>query len=156
MTTYPTDEDWMRRALAQAHLAASRGEVPIGAVVVRQGTLLGEAHDGKEVFGDPSAHAEMLALRQAALRHGDWRLDDATLYVTLEPCPMCGGALLQSRITRLVYGASNVRWGLESAGLNLLNNPRFNHKIEVVSGVLEQECAQILKDTFRRYRQSGN
>ncbi len=150
------DEYWMRRALSWGRLSARRGDVPIGAVVVRDRVLLGAAHDGKEVFGDPTAHAEILALRQAAERIGDWRLDGASLYVTLEPCPMCAGALLQSRIARLVYGASNVRWGACSQDLNLLQNPRFNHRVEVIPGVLEAECAAILKETFRDYRRGRN
>lgn len=129
-----------------------RGDVPIGAVVVRQGILLGGAHDGKEVLGDPSAHAEMLSLREAARRTGDWRLDGATLYVTLEPCPMCAGALLHARIARVVYGAPNLRWGIDSAGLNLLDNPRFNHRVEKLGGVLADECAALLRETFKAYR----
>ncbi len=146
------DAHWMRRALGWARLSALRGEVPIGAVVVRDGVLLGGAHDGKETFDDPTAHAEVLALREAAARQGDWRLDGATLYVTLEPCPMCAGALLQGRIARLVYGAANPRWGACGADLNLLENSRFNHQVEVVAGVLEADCAELLKETFRRYR----
>lgn len=149
-----TDDYWMRRALAWARLASVRGEVPIGAVVVRDGALLGGAHDGKETLGDPTAHAEMLALREAALRAGDWRLDGATLFVTLEPCPMCAGALLHARIARLVYGASNPRWGACTVGHdpNILGNSRFNHRVEVVTGVLDAECAELLRTTFRRYR----
>ncbi|MBI1291713.1 tRNA-specific adenosine deaminase [bacterium] len=145
----------MRRALGWARLAADRGEVPIGAVVVRDGQLLGGAHDGKETLGDPTAHAEMLALREAAHRVGDWRLDGATLYVTLEPCPMCAGALLHARIARLVFGASNPRWGACTPGHepNIVANPRFNHRLEVYSGVLAEECAALLKEAFRRYRQ---
>jgi tRNA(adenine34) deaminase len=149
------DAMWMRRALAWARLAASRGEVPIGAVVVSpSGELLSGAHDGKELFGDPTAHAEMIALREAARATGDWRLDGATLYVTLEPCPMCAGALLQARIARVVFGASNPRWGACTPGTepNILTNNRFNHQVEVVRGLLEQECADLLKETFRRYR----
>ncbi|MBI5154265.1 nucleoside deaminase, partial [Candidatus Poribacteria bacterium] len=106
MPDAPASEDlgWMDRALGLAQLAARRGEVPIGCVIVRDGLLLGAAHDGKELFRDPTAHAEVLALRQACARAGDWRLDGATLYVTLEPCPMCAGAMLHARIARLVYG----------------------------------------------------
>lgn len=147
------DTAWMHRALGWARLAAARGEVPIGAVVVsREGVLLGGAHDGKEVLKDPTAHAEMMALREAAQRAGDWRLDGATLYVTLEPCPMCAGALLHARIARVVYGAPNARWGIDSAGLNILQNPRFNHVVQVEGGVLADACAQLLRETFRRYR----
>ncbi|CAN5392507.1 tRNA adenosine(34) deaminase TadA [soil metagenome] len=142
----------MKRALAWARLAAERGDVPIGAVVVRDGELLGGAHDAKEVLGDPTGHAEILAIREAAARIGDWRLDGATLYVTLEPCPMCAGAFLHSRIARLVYGASNRRWGACTDDPNILANPRFNHRVEVVSGILEEECAGLLKETFKKYR----
>jgi tRNA(adenine34) deaminase len=111
-------------------------------VVVRDGELLGGAHDGKETLGDPTAHAEMLALREAAIRVGDWRLDGATLYVTLEPCPMCAGALLHARVGRLVFGASNPRWGACTAGRepNIVANPRFNHRMIVSEGVLGEEC----------------
>lgn len=148
------DDYWMRRALAWARLASDRGEVPIGALIVRDDQVLGAAHDGKEVFGDPTAHAEMIALREAAARQGDWRLDGATLFVTLEPCPMCAGALLHARIARVVFGASNPRWGACTPGTdpNILQNPRFNHRVEVVSGVLQADCAALLKDAFRRYR----
>ena len=148
----PSDADWMSRALGWARLAAERGEVPIGAVVVRGGELIAGAHDSKETFRDPTAHAEMLALQEAARATGDWRLDGAVLYVTLEPCPMCAGALVQSRIGRLVYGASNVRWGACSTDPNILAQPRFNHRVEVTAGVLEEECASLLRETFKRYR----
>lgn len=147
-----SDSHWMQRAIAWARLAAARGDVPIGAVIVRENQLLAGAHDGKEVFGDPTAHAEIAAIREAAHRIGDWRLDGATLYVTLEPCPMCAGAMIQARIARVVFGASNIRWGIQSAGLNILQNPRFNHIVEIQGGILEQECADLLKETFRRYR----
>jgi tRNA(adenine34) deaminase len=148
----------MRRALAWARLAAERGDVPIGAVIVLNDELLSGAHDGKELFRDPTAHAEMICLREAAARTGDWRLDGATLYVTLEPCPMCAGALLQSRVARVVYGAANARWGAcnPSTEPNILANPRFNHRVQVTTGVLEEECARLLKETFRRYRGAGN
>lgn len=142
----------MRRALAWARLSAQRGEVPIGAVVVCDGKLLGGAHDGKELFHDPTAHAEILAIREATQKVGDWRLDGASLYVTLEPCPMCAGAILQSRIKTLIYGAANMRWGACSLDLNLLENVKFNHRVETVGGVLEQECANLLRETFRGYR----
>lgn len=143
----------MARALAIARLAADRGEVPIGALVVLRGEVIGTGHDGKELFDDPTAHAEMMALRTAARHLGDWRLDGASLYVTLEPCPMCAGALLHARIAKLVYGASNPRWGACCPDLNILQNPRFNHRVEVVSGVMQEECAGLLRETFRRWRQ---
>lgn len=144
----------MRRALSWARLSAGRGDVPIGAVLVRDDELLAAAHDSKETLGDPTGHAEVLALREAAARLGDWRLDGTTLYVTLEPCPMCAGALLQSRVARLVYGASNVRWGACRPGQepDILGNARFNHRVEIVAGVLQAECAELLRETFKRYR----
>lgn len=142
----------MRRALAWARLSAAMGDVPIGAVLVKNGMLAGAAHDSKELLKDPCAHAEVLALREAGRRTGDWRLDGAALYVTLEPCPMCAGAIVQARVHTVIYGASNTRWGIESAGLNIFQNERFNHRVEVISGVLEKECAQLLRDTFRLYR----
>lgn len=143
----------MARALGWARLGARRGEVPIGAVIISDGgRLLGEAHDGKETFRDPTAHAEVLAIREASRQIGDWRLEGSTMYVTLEPCPMCAGAIIHSRIARVVYGASNVRWGCCSGDLDLLSVPKFNHQVEVVSGVLADEAAQLLKDTFRSYR----
>ncbi|MEQ8819269.1 MAG: nucleoside deaminase [Sumerlaeia bacterium] len=151
-----TEEDsgWMDRALGWARLAARRGEVPIGAVIVSaERELLGGAHDGKEVFLEPTAHAEILAIRQAAAATGDWRLDDACLYVTAEPCPMCAGAIVHARIARVVYAAPNPRWGCCSGELNLLAQPRFNHRPMVVSGVRQEESAALLRETFRRYRQ---
>jgi len=147
-----TDEYWMRRALAWARLAAARGEIPVGAVLVRDGELLGGAHDGKELFKDPSAHAEMLAMREGTARIGDWRLDGCTLFVTLEPCVMCAGALVHARVSRVVYAASNPRWGAETADLNIMDNPRFNHRLIIERGLLAEESAALLKETFRRYR----
>ncbi len=148
-----SDDFWMRRALAVARLARDRGEVPIGCVIVRDGQLLASSHDGKEILGDPTAHAEILAMRAAARRTGDWRLDGANLYVTLEPCPMCAGAMLHARIRRLVYGASNPRWGAcEAPDLDILSNRRFNHQVQIVSGVLEADCGKLLRDTFRDWR----
>lgn len=142
----------MDRALAMARLAARRGEVPIGCVIVRGDALLAAAHDGKELFGDPTSHAEIIAVRQAAATIGDWRIEGATMYVTLEPCPMCAGALIHSRIARLVYSAPNPRWGSCSADLNLLQNPRFNHKVEIIPGVRLQESAELLRETFQAWR----
>lgn len=147
-----TDEYWMRRALAWARLAAARGEIPVGAILVRDGEMLGGAHDGKELFKDPSAHAEMLAMREGAARIGDWRLDGCTLFVTLEPCAMCAGALVHARVARVVYAASNPRWGVETAELNVMDNPRFNHRLVIERGLLADESAALLKETFRRYR----
>jgi len=150
------DAFWMNRALAMATLARDRGEVPIGCVIVRQGLLLASSHDGKEVLGDPTAHAEILAIRQAARRIGDWRLEGAEMFVTLEPCPMCAGALLHARIQRLVFGASNPRWGACGAHEpRILSNPRFNHQVEVQGGVLARECGDLLQQTFRQWRRNS-
>lgn len=140
------------RALGAARLGALRGEVPIGAVVIRDGELIGLGHDGKEGTHDPTAHAEIVALRHAAARYGDWRLEGSTLYVTLEPCPMCAGAIIQSRVARLVYGASNRRWGVCEGEVNLMRPGLFNHDVEVVSGVLESQCADLLRATCRQWR----
>lgn len=150
------DEDWMRRALAWARLAARRGEVPVGCVVVQRQRLLGGAHDGKETFREPTAHAEVLALREAAATVGDWRLEGATLYVTLEPCAMCAGAIVHARVARVVFAARNPRWGVSAAGLDIFQNPAFNHRVEVVGGVLAEESAALLKETFRAYRAAGS
>lgn len=148
-----SDARWMAQALGLARLAARRGEVPIGALVVRGGEVLGWGHDAKELRREPAAHAEMIALARAAKRHGDWRLDGAEMFVTLEPCPMCAGALVHARIARLVYAASNPRWGACGSGaLDLVRDPRFNHRIEVVAGVMEEECAELLRAFFRAAR----
>ncbi|HMZ51740.1 nucleoside deaminase [Candidatus Sumerlaeota bacterium] len=148
------DAWWMRRALGWAQLAAERGDVPIGAVLAKDDELLAMAHDARELLADPTGHAELICLREGARKIGDWRLDGCTLYVTLEPCPMCAGGLVQARVKRLVYGASNARWGACREGVdpNILANPRFNHRVEITAGVLEDECARLLKETFRAYR----
>lgn len=146
----------MREALDWAEKAAAEGDVPIGAVLVRDGILLAAAHDSKELTGDPTAHAEILVLREGARAVDDWRLDGTTLYVTLEPCPMCAGALLQARVARLVFGAPNPRWGACGTEYNILQNPRFNHRVDIIGGVLAAECGELLKHTFRRYRTARN
>lgn len=146
----------MQLALGQARLAANHGEIPIGCVIFnQQGDLIASAHDQKEQTKDPCAHAEILALRRAATEIGDWRLDGCSLYVTLEPCPMCLGSLLQARISRLVYGAENRRWSLdEEMKAKILQNSDFNHQVSVESGILEKDCRELLQSTFRKYRLS--
>jgi len=144
---------WMRLALDQAHIAFRQGEVPIGAVIVRDGQLLAMTHNRKEELRDPTAHAEILAIRQAAGALGGWRLEGATLYVTLEPCPMCAGAIIQARLKTLVFGASDPKGGGAGSVMNVLDVNRWNHRVEVIAGILEQECSQILKDFFRLRRQ---
>lgn len=149
------DDRWMGEALAIARKAATRGEVPVGAVVVRDGELLGSAHDGKEMHHDPTAHAEILAIREACRRTGDWRLDGAELFVTMEPCPMCAGALVHARIARLVFGARSPRWGACGTEVDLLQPGLWNHTVEVVGGVRAAEAAELLQETFRAYRKKS-
>lgn len=139
-------------ALAQADLAAVRGEVPIGCVIVRGEELLAATHDQRELLKDPTAHAEVLALRAAARSMGDWRLDGAEVYVTLEPCPMCAGALVQARVARLVFGAANPRWGACTPPMDIVREPRFNHQLVVETGVLAEESATRLRAIFRGWR----
>ncbi|WP_425395493.1 tRNA adenosine(34) deaminase TadA [Aeoliella sp.] len=146
-------EHFMREALRQAELAAAAGEVPVGAVVVHQGTIIAAAYNQREMLHDPTAHAEMIAVTQAAAALGSWRLADCTLYVTLEPCPMCAGAIVNSRIPRVVYGAADPKAGAVDTLYTLLGDSRLNHAAEVVSGVLAQECGDILRQFFREKRQ---
>jgi tRNA(adenine34) deaminase len=146
------DRYWMTLTLAEARRAAELGEAPIGAVVVRGGELLGSGHNRREVDGDPLAHAELLALREAARRVAGWRLTGCTMYVTLEPCAMCAGALVASRIDRLVYGAADPKAGFCGSLGNLVQDPRLNHRMEVSSGVLAEESATLLRSFFASLR----
>jgi tRNA(adenine34) deaminase len=146
------DQYWMKQALAEARRAADLGEVPIGAVVVRDGEVVGRGHNRREVDGDPLAHAELLALREAARRVGGWRLSGCTMVVTLEPCPMCAGALVASRIDRLVYGAADPKAGYCGSLGNLVQDARLNHRLEVSSGVLAEESAALLRGFFSSLR----
>ena len=147
-----TDDDFMRLAIAQANLAATLGEVPIGAIVVVDGEVVAARHNERERLADPTAHAEVLALRDAANARGSWRLDDATLYVTLEPCAMCAGALLNSRIARVVFGAPNPEMGALGSRYHLGVDPRLNHEFPTVSGVLADECGELLTGFFGERR----
>jgi tRNA(adenine34) deaminase len=146
------DETMMRLALEEAQLAAEMGEVPVGAVVHREGHVIARAHNQREMDQDPTAHAEILALRQAASVLGSWRLEDCELVVTLEPCPMCAGALVNARIARLVYGAADPKMGCVHTLHALCDDPQFNHRMEIKSGVQAQACAQILVDFFKARR----
>lgn len=148
----PHDAYWMGRALGYARLAVQSGEVPIGCVIVREGKEFSGSHDTKELTKDPTGHAEINALRQAARRLGDWRLENCDLYVTLEPCPMCMGSLLQARIRRLIFGAPNKRWTLGEQNALILQNPLLNHQVATTAGVLEEECSILLRETFKLYR----
>ncbi len=146
------DVFWMSRALLQARAAAARAEVPVGAVIVRAGDVLGEGHNRTITDADPTAHAEVVAIRQAAATVGDWRLIDCTLYVTLEPCAMCAGAIVLARIPRVVYGARDPKAGMVDSLGNLLRDPRLNHRCEVAAGVLAEESSELLKGFFRERR----
>jgi tRNA(adenine34) deaminase len=142
----------MRQALAEAAAALEHDDVPIGAVVVRDDEIVATAHNERELRGDPTAHAEVLALRAAAEAAGTWRLSGATLYVTLEPCPMCAGALVLARVARLVYGPQDPRAGAAYSLYNVVQDPRLNHSLEVTAGVLEDDCAALLRTFFQGKR----
>jgi len=142
----------MRKALEEAAKAFAAGEVPIGAVVVLDGEIIGAGHNLKETCNDPTAHAEIIALRKAGTRQKTWRLEGADLYVTIEPCPMCMGAMLQARVRRVVFGAFDPKAGAAGSVVDLSANSRFNHRIEVIDGVLEEECRQLMQDFFLRRR----
>ena len=146
------DNDYMALALAQADKAAAAGEVPIGAVLVWNGQVVAEAHNLRETDRDATAHAEMLVIRQACKSLNRWRLTGATLYVTIEPCPMCAGAIVMSRIDRLVYGSPDFRAGAVESIFNVVQHPAMNHRVEVTTGVLHEECSGILQKFFRQRR----
>ena len=146
------DESFMRMAIVQAHMAAALGEVPVGAVVVREGRVIASAHNRPVAAHDPTAHAEIEALRQAAALLGNYRLDGCTLYVTLEPCAMCAGAIMQARIPRLVFGAWDEKAGAVGSTWDLIRDPRALHKVEVISDILKEECASLLKEFFIEQR----
>jgi tRNA(adenine34) deaminase len=148
------DAAWMELALAQACMAGEAGEVPVGALVISHGEIIGRGGNRNLRDHDPSAHAEIVALRQAAEHLGNHRLTGCVLYATIEPCTMCAGAMIHARISRLVYGARDIKAGAAGSVLNVINHPRLNHKMEVVSGVLEDRCSEILQEFFRRKRQT--
>jgi len=146
------DEQWMKEAIAEAKKAERLGEVPIGAVVVKEGVIIGRGHNLRETQHNPVSHAEIIAIQQASQALNAWRLLDCTLYVTLEPCPMCAGAIVQSRIKRVVYGTSDPKAGCAGTLMNLLQEPRFNHETELTGHVLQTECANLLTEFFRELR----
>jgi tRNA(adenine34) deaminase len=146
------DEELMRLALAEAERAGERGETPIGAVVARDGEVLGAAGNERELRGDPTAHAEVLAIRAAAERLGGWRLPETTIYVTLEPCSMCAGAIVLARVPRVVYGAADPKAGAAGSVLDVLGEPRLNHRPSVEPGLLADECAAVLSAFFAERR----
>jgi tRNA(adenine34) deaminase len=147
-----TDEYSMREALRQAQKAYAADEVPVGAVVVLEGRIIGRAHNQVELLKDATAHAEMLALTQAEAAVGDWRLTNCDLYVTKEPCAMCAGAVVHTRIRRLIFGCADPSAGAAGSMINLLQMPTFNHHCEISAGVLQKACAAILQDFFRKRR----
>ena len=146
------DEQYMRRALAEAQKALAAGEVPVGAVIVRGDEVIASAHNGPVCLSDPSAHAEILALRRAAAAEGNYRLAGTTLYVTIEPCLMCAGALVHARVARLVFGATDPKGGAVVSLYRVLGDARLNHRIDVTGGVLSAECGEILSRFFREKR----
>ena len=156
MIESPGDEYFMREALRQALKAGKADEVPVGAIVVRAGKIIGRAYNQVELLKDATAHAEMLALTQAEAAVGDWRLIDCDLYVTKEPCAMCAGALVHTRIRRVIFGCTDPSAGAAGSMINLLQMPGFNHRCDIASGVLQDECAAILQDFFRKRRGEQN
>jgi len=148
----PEDERFMRRAIAEAERALGHDDVPIGAVVLHGGEVVGAGHNERELRQDPTAHAEIIALRAAAHALGSWRVLDSTLYVTLEPCAMCAGAIVLARVPRVVYGCADPKAGAAGSVLDVLSEPRLNHRPEVTSGVLARECATLLTDFFAARR----
>ena len=145
----------MRQALQQASLAIAAGEVPVGAIVVRAQTVIGRAYNQVELLKDPTAHAEMIAITQAAGAIGDWRLTDTVLYVTKEPCPMCAGAIILARIAEVYFGACDPKAGCCGTLMNLLEDTRFNHRATVFPGLLAEECGALLTNFFRSIRETG-
>ena len=147
------DQYYMQQALEEAKKAAALGEVPIGAVLVYKDEIIARAHNLRETTQNALTHAESMVIQEACEKIGSWRLEETTLYVTLEPCPMCAGAILQSRVPRVVYGARDLKAGCVDSLYRLLNDPRFNHECIVTEGVLAYECGQILTDFFRALRE---
>jgi tRNA(adenine34) deaminase len=147
-----SDEEFMRQAVELAEAAGKHGDVPIGAVVVLDSEVIGAAGNERELRGDPTAHAEILALRQASERLGGWRIEGSTIYVTLEPCPMCAGAIVLARVERVAYGASDPKAGAAGSVLDVLSEPALNHNPRVTGGVLAEECAALLSSFFSARR----
>lgn len=151
-----TEQDlyYMKEALLEGEKALAEGEVPIGAVMVRGGEIIARGHNMRNTAKNPLRHAEIDVINEAAGIVGDWRLEDCTLYVTVEPCPMCAGAIVQARIPRVVFGTRNSKAGCAGSILDLLNEPRFNHQVEVEEGLLQPECSEIMKRFFCRFRKN--
>lgn len=149
------DYDWMRATLAEAQKALANNDVPIAALAVRDGEIIGRGYNRREADGDPTAHAEMLAIRQAAQEIGHWRLEDVTLYCTLEPCAMCAGAMVLARLPRLVYATTDPKAGCAGSIMDIVRHPQLNHRVEVTGGVLAEDAAEQIRAFFRRLRAEG-
>ncbi|MFZ0041710.1 MAG: tRNA adenosine(34) deaminase TadA [Solirubrobacteraceae bacterium] len=149
---FPRDEYFMRLAVREATLASEHGDTPVGAVIVKDGEVIGIGHNEREVRADPTAHAELIALRAAARALGSWRVLDAVIYVTLEPCAMCAGAIVLARVPRVVFGASDPKAGAAGSVLNVLDQPQLNHRPQVESGLLADECGDLLRSFFASRR----
>jgi len=150
-----TDEQYMHAAIEEARVAEENGDVPIGAVIVYQEQIIGKAYNQRQQLQDPTAHAEIIALTQAASFMENWHLNGCTMYVTLEPCPMCAGALVLARVDRLVYGCDDPKTGAVKSLYNIVSDERLNHRLEVTSGVMEEQCRQQLQEFFGRRRQEN-
>lgn len=150
-----TDFDWMRLTLEEAEKARAHQDVPIGALAVRHGEIIGRGYNRREADHDPTAHAEMLAIRQAAQHLGHWRLEQVTLYCTLEPCAMCGGAMVLARLPRLVYATTDPKAGCAGSILDIVRHPRLNHHVEVTAGILSEEASEQIRSFFRELRSQG-
>ena len=152
MRKYTEDEKFMKEAIKQAKKAEAIGDVPIGCVIVHDGKIIARGYNKRNKDKTVLAHAELLAMKKACKKLGDWRLEDCTMYITLEPCQMCAGAAVQARLDRVVIGAMNAKAGCAGSIINLLDMQQFNHQIPITKGVLEQECSQILSEFFKRIR----
>ncbi|HOK96766.1 MAG TPA: tRNA adenosine(34) deaminase TadA [Anaerohalosphaeraceae bacterium] len=150
-----SDQRYMRMAIDQAYIAEENGDVPIGCVIVYQNRVIAKGYNQRELLSDPTAHAEIIALTQAADYISSWRLTGCTIYVTLEPCPMCAGALVLGRLDRLVYGTDDPKTGAVKSLYNIVQDPRLNHRLEVTSGILQEECQKQLQAFFQRRRQEN-
>ena len=154
-STEEQDIKYMREAVNEASKAIESGEVPIGCVIVYKDEIIGRGHNLRNSKKNPLCHAEISAINEAAGFMGDWRLEECTLYVTVEPCPMCAGAIVQARIPRVVFGTPNVKAGCAGSILNILNEPKFNHQVDVTCGVLREECAAPMSEFFKRFRKKN-
>ena len=148
------NEKYMKEAIKQAKKAYAIGEVPIGCVIVYEGKIIGRGYNRRTIDKNPLAHAELIAIKKASKKMGDWRLEDCTLYVTLEPCQMCSGAIVQARVKKVVVGCMNPKAGCAGSILNLLQVKQFNHQVELETGVLEEECSEMMKNFFKELRKA--